>query len=432
MARLLYTALCYTLAPIFLLRLWWRGRRLHGYRRNGWQRLGLGAAIAGPVIWIHAVSVGETVAIAPLVERLLARYPRHRLLLTSMTPTGAARVRALFGDRVEQRFCPWDLPLAVRAFLRRARPELCIIVETELWPNLVDQCARAGVPVVLANARLSARSARGYQRLAPLSRPMLQQLSLIAAQGRADARRFVALGAPPERVAVIGSIKFDLQPDAAQVAAGRALRQRLGSDRPVVIAASTHRGEDEILLNAWRQLRASHPQLVLILVPRHPERFEAVARLCRSCSERLVRRSAGGQPDTQTELYLGDSMGELMMLYAAADIAFVGGSFSGTGGHNPLEPAALGVPVVMGPDCFNFQPITDALSAAGGLVRVGDAAELRAQLARWLDDREQRRAAGRRAAAFVAANRGALDRLERLVSVLLARRRGGGGADRAE
>jgi 3-deoxy-D-manno-octulosonic-acid transferase len=417
--RQLYTLLFYLLLPILLLRLWWRGRKAPGYRQNWRQRLGLGPVIGQPVIWVHAVSVGETVAIAPLVNRLLLRYPQHRVLITNMTPTGAAQVRKLFGDRVEQRFCPWDIPLALRAFLRRTRPELCIIVETELWPNLVDQCARAGVPVLLANARLSARSARGYQRFSALTRPMLQQLSLIAAQGQADADRFVALGMPLERVEVTGSIKFDLQPDAAQVAAGQALREQLGRDRPVLIAASTHQGEDEILLQTWQQLREVHPQLVLILVPRHPERFDAVAELSRGYSDRLVRRSRGEQPDEHTELYLGDSMGELMLFYAAADIAFVGGSFSGTGGHNPLEPAALGLPVVMGPDCFNFQSITDALTEAGGLVRVGDTAGLRSQLSIWFEDADQRREAGQQAAAFVAANRGALDRLEQAVSRLL-------------
>lgn len=417
--RQLYTLLFYLLLPILLLRLWWRGRKAPGYRQNWRQRLGLGPAIGQPVIWVHAVSVGETVAIAPLVNRLLMRYPQHRVLITNMTPTGAAQVRTLFGDRVEQRFCPWDIPLALRAFLRRTCPELCIIVETELWPNLVDQCACAGVPVLLANARLSARSARGYQRFSALTKPMLQQLSLIAAQGQADAERFVALGIPLERVDVTGSIKFDLQPDATQVAAGQALREQLGSDRPVLIAASTHQGEDEILLQTWQQLREVHPQLVLILVPRHPERFDAVAELCRGYSDRLVRRSHGEQLEEHTELYLGDSMGELMLFYAAADIAFVGGSFSGTGGHNPLEPAALGLPVVMGPDCFNFQSITDALSEAGGLVRVGDTAGLRSQLSIWFEDADQRREAGQQAAAFVAANRGALDRLEQAVSRLL-------------
>ncbi|MBV0933271.1 lipid IV(A) 3-deoxy-D-manno-octulosonic acid transferase [Marinobacterium weihaiense] len=419
MLKTLYTGLFYLATPLLLFRLWQRGCKAPGYRRDWRQRLGLGASLPGPVIWVHAVSVGETVAVAPLVKHLLATYPRHRILITNMTPTGADQVRALFGDRVEQRFCPWDLPLAHRAFLRRTRPALCIIVETELWPNMLAQCARAGVPVLLANARLSERSARGYRRLAALTRPMLQHLSLVAAQNTADAERFIALGMPPARVEVTGSIKFDLQPDAAAVQDGQALRRQLGAERPVLIAASTHQGEDEMLLQAWQRLRAVHADLVLMLVPRHPERFADVAALCRRYSERLVCRSNGQAPDRQTELYLGDSMGELMQFYAAADIAFVGGSFSGTGGHNPLEPAALGLPVVMGPDCFNFQAITDALIEQGGLVRAEDADALVAQLSAWLGQRELARQAGAQGAAFVAANRGALERLQQAVARLL-------------
>lgn len=415
----LYSVLFYLLTPVLLLRLWWRGRKAPGYRRNWRQRLGLGPEIRQPVIWVHAVSVGETVAIAPLVHWLLVRYPRHRILMTNMTPTGAEQVRTLFGDRVEQRFCPWDLPLALQAFLRRTKPELCIIVETELWPNMVAQCARARVPVLLANARLSARSARGYRKFSALTRPMLQRLSLIAAQNPAAAERFVALGMPAERVTVTGSIKFDLQPDVDKVQAGQELRRQLGAERPVLIAASTHQGEDEILLQAWQQLKVTYPDLVLMLVPRHPERFDQVAELCRRYSDHLVCRSSGKQPDAQTELYLGDTMGELMLFYAAADIAFVGGSFSGTGGHNPLEPAALGLPVVMGPDCFNFQIITDALSEAGGLVRVEDADGFQAQLSAWLGEVDQCRAAGEQGADFVAANRGALERLQQAVERLL-------------
>ena len=417
--RLFYTLLFYLLLPFLLLRLWWRGRKAPGYRRHWAQRLGLGPVLDRPVIWIHAVSVGETVAITPLVERLLQRYPGHRILLTNMTPTGAEQVRQRFGDRVEQRFCPWDLPLALRAFLRRTRPALCIIVETELWPNLVAQCARAGVPVLLANARLSARSARGYDRFAALTRPMLRQLSLVAAQGQADAERFAALGMPRERIEVTGSIKFDLQPDAGMVRDGQALRQQLGQERPVLIGASTHAGEDEILLQAWQALRRGRPDLVLILVPRHPERFESVARLCAEYSPHLVRRSEGQSPDGKTEILLGDTMGELMLFYAAADIAVVGGSFSGTGGHNPLEPAALGLPVVMGPDCFNFQQITDALTAAGGLRRVADAAALQRTLEELLTDTQARQGMGKAAEGFVAANKGALDRLEQAVARLL-------------
>lgn len=415
----LYSALFYLLTPVLLLRLWWRGRKAPGYRHNWRQRLGLGAVIEQPVIWVHAVSVGETVAIAPLVRWLLEHYPEHRILITNMTPTGAEQVRALFGERVEQRFCPWDLPLALKAFLHRARPQLCIIVETELWPNLIVQSARAGVPVLLANARLSERSARGYHRFSALTGIMLQRLSLITAQNHADAERFISLGIPAERVEVTGSIKFDLQTTPEQVKAGEILRGQLGSHRPVLIAASTHAGEDEILLQAWQALRDVHPDLVLILVPRHPERFAGVATLCKRYSDQLVRRSRGDQPNKHTDILLGDTMGELILFYAAADIAFVGGSFSGTGGHNPLEPAALGLPVVMGPDCFNFQTITDALAEEGGLARVESRDALFERLALWLAQPELRHQCGRQGADFVAANRGALERLQQAVERLL-------------
>ncbi|WP_432697234.1 lipid IV(A) 3-deoxy-D-manno-octulosonic acid transferase [Marinobacterium sp. YM272] len=420
--RLLYTLVFYLLTPLLLARLWWRGRKAPGYRKNSWQRLGLGARLEGPVIWVHAVSVGETLAVAPLVERLLAHYPGYRILMTNMTPTGADQVRKLFGDRVVQRFCPWDLPLAWGAFLRRTRPSLCIVVETELWPNMVACCSRSGVPVVLANARLSERSARGYRRFSALTGPMLQRLSLIAAQHEADAERFRELGAPAERVSVTGSIKFDIAPDLSLRAAGAELRQQLGAQRPVIIAASTHEGEDELLLRCWRSLRELRPDLALMLVPRHPERFASVTALARQFSEQVCARSAGKQPNSATDIYIGDTMGELMMLYAAADIAFVGGSFSGTGGHNPLEPAALGLPVVMGPDTFNFAAICDALEGAGGLSRTADDTALTAQLADWLDKPAQRSLAGSAGEAFVKANQGALDRLEALIAERLETR----------
>ncbi|TCK16501.1 lipid IV(A) 3-deoxy-D-manno-octulosonic acid transferase [Marinobacterium mangrovicola] len=414
--RLLYTLLFYLLIPLLLARLWWRGRKAPGYRKNWTQRLGLGNRLSGPVIWIHAVSVGETLAVVPLVERLLKRYPSHRILMTNMTPTGAAQVEKAFGDRVEQRFCPWDLPLAWSAFLRRVKPAICIVVETELWPNLVSGCTRKGVPVMLVNARLSERSARGYRRFSALTRPMLQRLNLIAAQHEADAGRFRELGAPPERVSVTGSIKFDISPDLSLRESGRALRTLWGAERPVVIAASTHEGEDELLLRSWQALQERQPELMLVLVPRHPERFAGVTEVARRFSSNVCTRSSGEKPDSETAIYMGDTMGELMMLYAAADIAFVGGSFSGTGGHNPLEPAALGLPVVMGPDTFNFSAICEALKGAGGMSQVVDEKVLTAQLGAWLEQPDQARVAGRAGEAFLKQNQGALDRLEALIA----------------
>ncbi|MBV1788370.1 lipid IV(A) 3-deoxy-D-manno-octulosonic acid transferase [Marinobacterium sp. D7] len=417
MARRLYT-LVFTLAlPLVLARLWWRGRKAPAYRQRVKERLGFIPApeFSAKPVWIHAVSVGETLAIAPLVQRLLESYPQRPVLITTMTPTGAERVQALFGERVTHRYCPWDLPWFWARFLERSKPLLCVVVETELWPNMLHSCAGRDIPVLLANARMSARSARGYARFAALTRPMLEQLTLVAAQSHADGERLHQLGLPSDRLKITGSIKFDIEPDPADIGAGAALRVQLGDTRPVLIAASTHEGEDELLLRVWKALCLDWPSLALILVPRHPERFASVAALARRYSDRVCRRSAAETPSLETEIYIGDTLGELMQIYAAADIAFVGGSFSGTGGHNPLEPAALGKPVLMGPDTFNFAQITQALSDAGGLVQVADEVGLLRTLRELVGNAERCAAMAQAARRFVADNRGALDRLQQLV-----------------
>ncbi|WP_229680743.1 lipid IV(A) 3-deoxy-D-manno-octulosonic acid transferase [Marinobacterium zhoushanense] len=415
--RLLYT-LVFTLAlPLVLARLWWRGRKAPAYRQRVAERLGFTPApgFSARPVWIHAVSVGETLAIAPLVQRLLETYPQRPILITTMTPTGAERVEALFGERVIHRYCPWDLPWFWSRFLQRTNPLLCVIVETELWPNMLHVCARRHIPVLLANARMSARSARGYSRFAALTRPMLEQLTLVAAQSHADAERLHQLGLPSDRLNITGSIKFDIEPDPADISAGAALRVQLGQTRPVLIAASTHEGEDELLLRVWKTLCLDWPSLALILVPRHPERFASVAALARRYSKAVCCRSAADMPSSDTEIYIGDTLGELMQFYATADIAFVGGSFSGTGGHNPLEPAALGKPVLMGPDTFNFAQITQALSDAGGLIQVADEAGLQRALRELIGNAERCGAMAQAARHFVADNRGALDRLQQLI-----------------
>ncbi len=430
MLRLLYTALLYLALPIILLRLWWRGRRAPAYRSRWRERLGFVAPCNNSPLWIHAVSVGETVAIAPLVELLLARRPDLPLMLTTTTPTGSERVRALFGDRVQHAYCPWDLPDALARFLRRTRPRGCIIVETELWPNLLHGCRAAAVPVLLANARLSARSAKGYQRFAALTRPMLQCLSQVVAQHRDDGTRFIELGLPETQLTISGSIKFDIETQPHWLEAGARLRRRWG-ERPVLVAGSTHEGEDAALLRVLAQLRSEFPTLLLVLVPRHPERFEAVYRLCLETGWSVARHSVAGgalakqgDPLSQAEsvdVYLGDTMGELMGFYAAADIAFVGGSLVPRGGHNPLEPAALGKPVLMGQQVFNFQAICDALDNAGGLTRVADEAALTRALRKLLANPPQCQQQGAAAQAFVAQNRGALERLYQQVEETLLR-----------
>lgn len=412
MARRLYTVLFYCAVPIIVLRLLLRSLRAPDYRRRIGERFGRFAAPKlRNCIWIHAVSVGETVAAEPVVRELQKRYPQRDIVVTTMTPTGSERVRALFGDTVFHVYAPYDIPWAIRRFLRRVRPSLLLILETELWPNTLDQCRRRGIPAILINARLSARSAIGYQNLSMLSRPMLQDLSAVVAQTQADANRFQTLGLAPERLRVSGSIKFDITLDAALQAQAQRERGAWGAGRPVWIGASTHAGEDEILLEVHRQLLAQYPALLLVLVPRHPERFNAVAELVERRGFSLARRSQTGVPAAGTQVLVCDTMGELLLLYGIADIAFVGGSLVERGGHNMLEAAAWARPIVTGSSDFNFLAISDKLQQAGALVKVASPTGLAEQLRRWLDDEDARQRAGQAAVNVVSGNRGALQKL---------------------
>ena len=377
MNRTLYTLLFHLGLPLVAIRLWLRARKAPAYAQRIGERFALNLPALQPGgIWVHAVSVGESIAAAPMIRALLKRYPQLPITVTCMTPTGSQRIQALFADepRIQHCYLPYDLPWAAARFLNRVQPKLAIIMETELWPNHIHQCAKRGIPVALANARLSARSAKGYARFAGLTRPMLQEMSLIAAQTEAEAERFRQLGARPECVEVTGSIKFDLTIDPQLLINASELReqwQALG--RPVWIAASTHEGEDEIVLAAHRQLLASYPNALLILVPRHPERFNSVFELCQREDFATVRRSSGDLVEAQTQVLLGDTMGELLFLYALADSAFVGGSLVPNGGHNLLEPAALAKPVLSGPHLFNFLEIAAKLRDAAALEEVDDA-----------------------------------------------------------
>ena len=418
MNRALYSLLLHLALPLLAGRLAWRAWRAPAYSRRIGERFAVGLPEFKPGgIWVHAVSVGESIAAAPLIRALLARYPDLPITITCMTPTGSERIQALFGGaefagRIQHCYLPYDLPWAAARFLDRVQPCLALVMETELWPNHIHQCAQRGIPVALANARLSERSARGYARFAKLTAPMLAQLSLIAVQTAAEAERFRKLGALDACVEVTGSIKFDLsiEPELLQRAAG--LREQWqATRRPIWIAASTHAGEDEIVLAAHRQLLEQWPEALLILVPRHPERFAAVFELCRQqgCSTR--RRSSGAPLVAGDQVLLGDTMGELLLLYALADAAFVGGSLVANGGHNLLEPAALGLPVLSGPHLFNFLEIAAKLRDAGALIEVTDAralAESVAMLWREPGQAEKMRDAG---LAVMQANQGALDRL---------------------
>ena len=421
MLRLLYSLLLYLALPLVLLRLWRRGRQNPAYRQRWGERLGRFPAptFAVAPIWLHAVSVGEVMAAAPLIRALRARYPDCPLVVTTTTPTGSDRLRALCGADVFHVYLPYDLPGAVRRFLGNIRPRLAVILETELWPNLFHHCAKRRIPLVIANARLSPRSAAGYARLASLVRTTLAKVSLIAAQGEGDAERFQALGADPGRLQVMGNLKFDQALAEDLPTRAQALRQQLGATRPVWVAGSTHEGEDEQVLAAFAQLRRSLPEALLVLVPRHPERFNKVAALVEQRGLSLARRSRQQPCTADTAVYLGDTLGELPLFYAAADLAFVGGSLVATGGHNLLEPAAVGVPVLCGPHLFNFQEIGQALLEAGAVRKVMDEAELALLAEKLLRDGEKRASMGEAGRALVADNRGALERLLSLLGPYL-------------
>ena len=425
--RYLYSALYYALLPLLVLRMLWRSRRAPAYRRRLGERFGRFAArpaLERPAIWVHAVSVGETLAAAPLLESLLEDYPDYCLVVTTTTPTGSQRLRALFGERVFHVYAPWDLPGPVKRFLHRTRPRLLLLMETELWPNMLHYSKAAGCRVLLANARLSAGSAAGYRRLGRLTRQMLLQLDMVACQGEADGRRFVQLGLPAAALQVIGSIKFDLVLDAGIVERAAALRREPGvRGRPVLLAASTHPGEEALVLEAFRRLRASgHPQLrrcLLLLVPRHPERFEEVFSLCCQQGWRVARRSAGTPPAQADDILLGDTMGELLLLLGAATVAVIGGSLVERGGHNVLEAAAWGIPVVSGPSMYNFAKSARLLRGAGAMLSLGPGERLAPVLEELLTDARRRREMGVAGREVLAQNRGATLRLRALVAELL-------------
>lgn len=420
MNRISYTLLYYLLLPIVFLRLWLRGRRAPLYRERWGERLGFfKAPERGKGLWVHSVSVGETIAAAPLIRQIQQAYPDLPITITTMTPTGSERVKALFGESVFHVYVPYDTPGAVERFLRRVEPSVALIMETELWPNLVHHCARQRIPVLIANARLSERSARGYGRFARLTRDMLGSIEAIAAQGEDDGQRFMALGLAREKLHVTGSVKFDIQVTDDLRAEGKSLREQWGAQRPVWIAASTHQGEDEQVLEAFRVIMKAHPDALLVLVPRHPERFSSVATLCSEQGFESVLRSSHEVVTPATQVLVGDTMGEMMLLFAASDVAFVGGSLVPTGGHNFLEPAALGMPILSGPHVFNFTDISQMLVSAGGMVQVNAADQLGQQVIEWFDDDAQLERVGEAARLVVASNRGAQQRLFELIAPYL-------------
>jgi len=417
--RLFYNLIIYLLqVPVAAFWLF-RGIINRSYRDRVGQRFGSGFPRLERCIWIHAVSVGEVQASVPLVHAIARRFPDHRTLITTVTPTGAAHVKALFGDTVTHCYIPFEMPQAVDRFYTSVNPQLALIIETEIWPNLYRGCGVRDIPLVLVSARISPRSVGTYRKFLPLFRDTLSHGIIIAAQSEADAERFRSLGANPVRTWVTGNIKFDIALPPNLVARGDDLRSQVFGERPIWIAASTHDQEEQQVLEAHRQLREQHPNLLLILVPRHPERFPQVLELIQQQGFSCVSRTEGRRCDDNTAVFLGDTMGEVPLFYAASDIAFVGGSLVPVGGHNLLEPAALGLPVITGPHVFNAQEIADMFVDLGACHMVANAKELAIAVSELVTDPQEAMALGSKGMKIVQRNRGALTRLLGLLEPLI-------------
>jgi len=421
MPRFFYSLLFYLVQPLVWLRLLWRARKQPEYLRHLGERYGFHSRAApGRLLWLHAVSVGETRASEPLIKALLDEYADHSLLLTHMTPTGRAtggELIAKFGPRLMQAYLPYDLPDACSRFLDHFKPRLGLLMETELWPNLISAARQRSLPLSLINARLSARSQRGYQRLSPLMRPALDALRVVAAQTPADADRLLAIGA--RRVSVCGNLKFDVTPSAEKLQLGADWRRQLGS-RPVWLAASTREGEEVLILDAFA--RINRPDLLLLLVPRHPQRFSEVLALVQERKFALCRRSEGSLPEQKTQVWIGDSMGEMPAYFALADVTLIGGSLLPYGGQNLIEAAACGCPVLVGPHTFNFAQATEDAIACGAARRIANADDAANEVAKLLDHRETLDSMRTAAAGFSHAHRGATARTLALIREIMAPR----------
>jgi len=422
MARLLYSIVFYLAQPLIWLRLLWRSRRQPEYRQHLGERYGFHALPApAPLLWLHVVSVGETRAAEPLIKALLDAYPDHTLLLTHMTPTGRAtggELIAKYGERLTQAYLPYDLPDACSRFFDHFKPRFGLLMETELWPNLIAAGAQRNIPLALINARLSAKSQAGYLRFAPLIRPALAALSAVAAQTPADGERLAAIGA--QRLSVLGNIKFDVTPSPEKLELGKSWRQALGQ-RKIWLAASTREGEEAIILDAFAQI--SRPGLLLLLVPRHPQRFAEIAALVEARGLALCRRSGGEMPTSATRIWLGDSMGEMPAYFAVADLALIGGTLLPFGGQNLIEAAACGCPALVGPHTYNFAQATEDAIACGAALRVADAFDAASTVGRLLDDGAALQAMRSAAATFSQAHRGATARTLALIEEITAKNR---------
>lgn len=415
--KTLYTLIFTFALPFILLRLIWRGFRAPAYFHRWAERFGAAPFLPNntPVIWLHAVSFGEVEACRPMVQILRNELTDHQILITTMTPTGSARVKHLFGETVAHCYLPYDLPFAIHRFIKRTHPRFGIIMETEIWPNLLAICSAKNIPVVLANARMSERSAKGYQRFPTFISSTLQNLSLIAAQSEQDRQRFNALGADIKKVHAIGNLKYEISLPASLMEQAEAMRTMWDINRPVWIAASTHEGEEEIVLNASRQIRSQFPELLVIIVPRHPERFDRVSALSQRAGYKTLRRSEHRPCSSDIQVLVVDTMGELPLFYGTSDIALIGGSLVPHGSHNLLEPAALGRAIITGPHYFNFNEITEQFLQAGAAIKVTDSVSLAKTVINLLQDSKQRAEMGEAGLRLISNSQGASQRLLNLI-----------------
>ncbi len=407
--RLLYTALFYLLLPFILLRLVIRNRRNSEVKARILERLGFyRQKIDSATIWLHAVSYGESVAAEPLIKSLRQHYPSVQILVTTMTATGALRIQTTWksDEKVTHLFVPYDIPFALKRFLKHFQPKLIVLMETEMWPNLLHYAGVAQIPVLIANARLSAKSLAGYQRIEGFIAPFLQNIKTVAAQSELDAKHFQELGISKQRINITGNLKFDTEIPTTLINQGKSLRTKLPHSH-ILVAASTHSNEEEQLLEVFARLRQDYPEMLLVLVPRHPYRFDEVAGICQRQGYQIARRSRQELPDINTQVFLGDSMGELYLYYSLADVAFVGGSLIPIGGHNLLEPAGAKVPIVTGPHLFNFTAISGLLTEHGSLFVAHDLEDLYQIFRRLFDDERQREVSGSEGLEVIKKNQGA-------------------------
>ena len=416
--RQIYTLLLYFITPFIVLRLYWKARRLPAYKQRIGERFCLSAKKLSPSdIWIHGVSLGEMVAATPLIEALLEKD--YCLLITTMTPTGSEYVAKRWADRVQHQYLPYDLPWSLKRFFSQAKPRVGILMETEIWPNLIHQSKRSKIPLLIVNARLSDAAFQSYKKFKYLFKPILKELTMILAQSDEDAKRFIAIGATAEQVQVMGNMKFDMQFDVSVKPELMSLKEQWGVGRPVLIAASTHDDEERQLLNRLNQLKAAIPALLVLIAPRHPERFEDVYQLSKFLGFKTGRRSQSSSIDADKDVIIFDSLGELLQVYQMSDYAFVGGSLVPIGGHNVLEPLGVHVPVFCGPYMHNSKSICKDLCAAGALVKVNHADELVDAIVALYQDPKKRDQQTKNATAVLNSNRGAVARCMEVIESII-------------